>query len=226
MSKREVDLEDATQHEEVNPMAPNSGTTESQPDSRQRSQLRLKAKHKDTPQLGSPATKRPSFTVAAPGQQFGFRIPSTDRYDAEDADPSSGSSTRPGSVFSGGVPRTSTAPTSRAASVCSSGLNGQEDTSRRRSSHLQMLALASQSGLGAPTRLSRVSSSIKACNHPVFGYRAFNMFYPVRVVLVRENLALLLVGHSSFNTAIFTFPFRRTRWAPRDAPSSLKGRQL
>lgn len=158
-SRRLTALDDSTKNLEVNPMAPTS-STELQPNSRPRPRPRLKSKQIDS--QGAPASRpssesppvRPSFTLAAPGQQFGFRMPDSQGHSPALSNSSLPHSSHASTVFSGaGVSRTSTAPTSRTPSVCYSSHSVEEDPSRRRSSHL--LKLASQSGIEAPTRVSR-----------------------------------------------------------------------
>lgn len=164
-SKGLADLDAATEDLEVNPMAPSLGT-ESQGISTTRPRPRLRTSQaaalvsSSAKPSGESPIIRPSFTVATPGQQFGFRMPNPDHHNSQVdspnfSNPSLPPSSRASSIFSGGSRRTSTVPTSRAPSICSgSGQGPQESFSRRRSSQLQMLALAE-----APPRTSRAAVS-------------------------------------------------------------------
>ncbi|KAF8548218.1 hypothetical protein OG21DRAFT_1489571 [Imleria badia] len=112
-------------------------------------------------------TIQSSFSFAAPGQQFGFRLPDVgSQHDVDSSSTSSelGSSYK-GSVFSAGS-HASTAPTSRANSVCS--FQGEQDTlwhAHNHSSHLKRLALASQSGVEAPRHISQPDSVQEDTGH-------------------------------------------------------------
>ncbi|KAG9310022.1 hypothetical protein JVU11DRAFT_10059 [Chiua virens] len=116
---------------------------------------------------------QPSFTLAMPGQQFGFRVPdsNTDHFGSREhfpalSNPSQPHSSCSSSLFSGAGPsHTSTAPTSRTPSICHSSHGVEEGLSRRRSSHLYKLTLTSQSGIKAPTQISRAVVSSFA-QHP------------------------------------------------------------
>lgn len=173
--KRLVDLDVATEDHEVNPMAPTNESQQS--NSRPRPRPRLKSNHAGDaqqstqiqPESSESSLGRPSFALAAPGQQFGFRLPNTDTLGSRQqsgkfSDASLATSSRSASLFGGIVSNASTAPTSRAASVCSStGQHGEDSFSRRRSSHLQRLAAASQAGLEAPTRISKAVGGLCVC---------------------------------------------------------------
>ena len=167
--KRLTDLDSATQGEEVNPMAPShieqqlgSQTIENRRSGRPQPRLRqgpLSATVSRPPQ--------PSFSLAAGDQQFGFRLPGTGQVSRGQVESTWGSvdsvlsSSRPSTTFSN-ASRPSTAPTSCAASTCPSS-QGDPDVRQQPhtygfSSHLKMLASASQSGVEAPPRISRVPS--------------------------------------------------------------------
>ena len=165
--KRLTDLDFATQGEEVNPMAPSyseqesgSRIIENRPSGKPRPRLRggpLSA----TPSQFAPA--QPIFSLAAPGQQFGFQLPGS-RGQVESSHGSVDSllsSSRVSTTFSN-ASRPSTAPTSRVPSVCPSS-QGDTDFSQQPhtygfSSHLKRLASASQHGVETPTRISQASS--------------------------------------------------------------------
>jgi len=110
---------------------------------------------------------QPTFSLAAPGQQFSFRLPGTGQVSRGQVESSCGStvsqlsSSCVSTTFSN-ASRPSTAPTSRAASVCPSSHGdpdiGQQPHAYGLSSHLKRLASASQSGSEAPAQISRVSS--------------------------------------------------------------------
>jgi hypothetical protein len=164
-SKRLSDLDAATAGDELNPMAPSQPPTAQAPSST-RPKPRLKTKTGGLA-LGAPlpSTIQPSFSLAAPGGHFGFRLPASDVGSQHDLDLSSISSgpqsSREGSNFSA-VSRASTAPTSRANLVCSLS-QGNHDAVRHtpsHSSHLKRLAHASQSGVEAPCRISRVTENV------------------------------------------------------------------
>ena len=110
---------------------------------------------------------QPSFSLAAGDQQFGFRLPGTGQVSRGQVESTWGSvdsvlsSSLPSTTFSN-ASRPSTAPTSCAASACPSS-QGDPDVRQQPhtygfSSHLKMLASASQSGVEAPAQISRVSS--------------------------------------------------------------------
>ena len=112
----------------------------------------------------------PTFSLAAPNQVFGFRLSNTGQTTASNNSEVSLGTSHASSLFTGGSPLTcvSTAPTSRAESICSSS-QGKLGASQQRHSHglssrLKILAQASQSGIEAPIRLSRVPSAMAA--HP------------------------------------------------------------
>ena len=173
--KRLMDLDFATQGEEVNPMAPSyseqesgSRIVENRPSGKPRPRLRggpLSA----TPSQFAPA--QPIFSLAAPGQQFGFQLPGS-RGQVESSHGSVDSllsSSRVSTTFSN-ASRPSTAPTSRAASICPSS-QGDPDVSQQPHAHgfssrLKKLASASQSGIEAPARNSRVSSGTANSHSP------------------------------------------------------------
>lgn len=164
-SKGLTDLDAATEDLEVNPMAPGS-SIDSQWTATSRPRPRLRPDQAAALlQSSSQPINRPSFTVAAPGQQFGFRMPNPDHRDSRlgspyPSNPSLPASSRASSIFSGGGHSTSTVPTSRAPSACSSSGQGSQENFRRRSSHLQKLALASQSVTEVPnTRMSHAGVS-------------------------------------------------------------------
>ena len=173
--KRLTDLDFATQGEEVNPMAPSyseqesgSRIVENRPSGKPRPRLRggpLSA----TPSQFAPA--QPIFSLAAPGQQFGFQLPGS-RGQVESSHGSVDSllsSSRVSTTFSN-ASHPSTAPTSRAASICPSS-QGDPDVSQQPHAHgfssrLKKLASASQSGIEAPARNSRVSSGTANSHSP------------------------------------------------------------
>lgn len=160
--KRLTDLDSATQAEEVNPMAPSH--IEQQPGSQT---IENHRSGRPQPQLCcgplsatmSQVPPQPSFSLAAEDQQFGFRLPGTGQVSRGQVESTWGSvdsvlsSSRPSTTFSN-ASCPSTAPTSCAASACPS---SQGDLNIRQqphtygfSSHLKMLASASQSGIEAP----------------------------------------------------------------------------
>ena len=170
--RRLTDLDSATQGEEVNPMAPShleqesgSQTIENPHSGRPRPRLRRGPLSAAASQIAPPAPS-PIFSLATPGQQFGFKLPGTGQV-ASSQVKSSGSvdslysSSRASTTFSN-ASRPSTAPTSRVPSVCPSS-QGDTDFSQQPhtygfSSHLKRLASASQHGVKTPTRISRASS--------------------------------------------------------------------
>lgn len=158
-SKRQIELDALTIDQEVNPMAPTPRINlepHTIPCPRPR-QSKPKSPQEPSAPSNETSVVRPTFALAEPGRQFGFKLPGS-RFSPEDhsqgvTDPSPPPTSRASSTFSRRVSRTSTAPTS--PSICSSTQDGQ-GLQRRRSSHLQRLALASQVGLEAPPRKSRV----------------------------------------------------------------------
>lgn len=168
-SKHVAYLEVATRGQEVNPMAPTSAPQSSEIGaSRPRPRPRLKTKYRHTmstqPSGHDGKSVQPSFALAAPSDQFGFKLPNTSQFEssAHSSGPpglssqSVAPSSRASSIFSEGLSHASTPPTSRAASICSSARSGLVDVSSGHSSHLRLLALGSQSGMEAPAQVSRV----------------------------------------------------------------------
>ena len=118
-------------------------------------------------QIAPPA--QPIFSLATPGQQFGFKLPGTGQVSRGQMESSCGSldsllsSSHASTTFTN-ASRPSTTPTSHVASICPSS-QGDPDIHQQPhaysfSSHLKKLALASQSGIEAPARNSRVSSGM------------------------------------------------------------------
>ena len=175
-----MDLNSAPQGEEVNPMATSHLDQEfgSQPIENRRSgrpqpRLRRVPANATTSQVSPPAQL--TFSLAAPGQHFGFRLPGTGQVSRGQVESSCGSvdsllsSSHTSTTFSI-ASRPSTAPTSRAASVCPSS-QGDPDVSQQPhtygfSSRLKRLASASQSGVRAPARISQLSSGMGASHSP------------------------------------------------------------
>ena len=178
--RRLTDLDSATQGEEVNPMAPShleqesgSQTIENPHSGRPRPRLRHGPLSAAASQIAPPAPS-PIFSLATPGQQFSFKLPGTGQV-ASSQVKSSGSvdslysSSRTSTTFSN-ASRPSTTPTSRAASICPSS-QGDPDVSQQPHAHgfssrLKKLASASQSGIEAPARNSRVSSGTANSHSP------------------------------------------------------------
>ena len=172
--KRLTDLDFATQGEEVNPMAPShlgqepgSQIVENRQSGRPRPRLRHGPLNATASQIAPSA--QPIFSLATPGQQFGFKLPGNCQVSRGQMESNCGSSdsllssSRASTTFTN-ASLPSTAPTSRAASVC---LSSQGDPDVRQqphaysfSSHLKKLASASQSSIEAPARNSRVSSGM------------------------------------------------------------------
>ncbi|KAI5982361.1 hypothetical protein EDD15DRAFT_2377861 [Pisolithus albus] len=169
------DLDAATEGDGVNPMAPSPPppTPRAIPN-KSRPKPRLKTKTGGPMaarlDLSPPSNIQPSFGMAAPNHQFGFRLPAAgevntiinrgSQHDVSSPSMSSGPpSSRASSIFSADASWASTAPTSRASSVCSLSRGNQENHQRAHghSSLLKRLALASQSGIEAPHRISRVT---------------------------------------------------------------------
>ncbi|KAI6001481.1 hypothetical protein EDD15DRAFT_2361905 [Pisolithus albus] len=157
------DLDAATEGDGVNPMAPSPPppTPRAIPN-KSRPKPRLKTKTGGPMaarlDLSPPSNIQPSFGMAAPNHQFGFRLPAAgevnsiiNRGSQRDVSSPSMSSGPPSScassIFSADASRASTAPTSRASSVCSLSRGNQENHQRAHghSSLLKRLALASQS---------------------------------------------------------------------------------
>ena len=169
-SKRLTNLDAATQGEDINPMAPHFDT---EPESSQSVPF---GKPRPRPRIATNAvTSQPSptFSLAAPNQAFGFKLSNTGQATTSNNNEVSLGTSRASSFFTGGSPatRASTAPTSRAGSICSSSQRelgaSQQRHSHGLSSRLKILARASQSGVEAPARLSRVPSATAA--HPLPG---------------------------------------------------------
>ena len=172
-SKRLTDLDFATEGQEVNAMAPshlNLEIARDRPSGKPRPRPRVKGSTSVATSLVAPPPQ-PTFSLAAQGQHFGFSLPNTSqapRRQVESIDSLSDGSrptSRTSTNFSN-ISHASTAPTSRASSS-----TGDLDASQRRpvhgfSSRLKMMALASQSGVEAPTRKSRVSSGPTASQPP------------------------------------------------------------
>ncbi|KAI5984513.1 hypothetical protein EDD15DRAFT_2375175 [Pisolithus albus] len=173
--KRLRDLDAATEGDGVNPMAPSlpPPTPRAIPN-KSRPKPRLKTKTGGPMaarlDLSPPSNIQPSFGMAVPNHQFGFRLPAAgevnsiiNRGSQRDVSSPSMSSGPPSScassIFSADASQASTAPTSRASSVCSLSRGNQENHQRAHghSSLLKRLALASQSGIEAPHRISRVT---------------------------------------------------------------------
>ncbi|KAI6000636.1 hypothetical protein EDD15DRAFT_2362122 [Pisolithus albus] len=173
--KRLRDLDAATEGDGVNPMAPSPPppTPRAIPN-KSRPKPRLKTKTGGPMaarlDLSPPSNIQPSFGMAAPNHQFGFRLPAAGEVNSiincgsqRDVSSPSMSSGPPSScassIFSADASRASTAPTSRASSVCSLSRGNQENHQRAHghSSLLKRLALASQSGIEAPHRISHVT---------------------------------------------------------------------
>ncbi|KAI5997056.1 hypothetical protein EDD15DRAFT_2194735 [Pisolithus albus] len=169
------DLDAATEGDGVNPMAPSPPppTPRAIPN-KSRPKPRLKTKTGGPMaarlDLSPPSNIQPSFGMAAPNHQFGFRLPAAgevnsiinrgSQHDVSSPSMSSGPpSSCASSIFSADASRASTAPTSRASSVCSLSRGNQENHQRAHghSSLLKRLALASQSGIEAPHHISRVT---------------------------------------------------------------------
>ena len=172
-------LDTATQGDEVNPMAPTvSQVPNLQTNIRLHPKPWLKSKvggQVSDPQ--SPSTTSPTFKLTAPSQQFGFRLPDSALANTrnqgapnQDVDSVSNSSGPPSSqaslLFSRGASGAST-PTSRAPSIFSSAQGDQDiiPHTNGRSSHLRRLAIASQSGIEAPARISHASSQPQSLHH-------------------------------------------------------------
>ena len=162
-SKRLTNIDAATQGEDINPMAPHFDT---EPESSQVISSRPSGKPRPRPCVATKAvTSQPSpvFSLAAPNQAFGFRLSDTAQATASTRSEVSLGTSHASSFFHGGNPAsrastapTSTAPTSRAGSICSSSQR-ELGVSQQRHSHgisscLKILAQASQSGIEAPAR--------------------------------------------------------------------------
>ncbi|KIJ63918.1 hypothetical protein HYDPIDRAFT_29263 [Hydnomerulius pinastri MD-312] len=219
--RRLTNLEITTQGEDVNPMAPSQPESQvgTAPQSKPRPKPRVRTKagtlppsKSQVPPTVGPQDVQPSFSLAAPGQKFSFRLPEPvppmpphssagpssqldirhrnhapipvprlepDLLSNTSAPPLSRSS----SVFSGSTSRsTSTAPTSRMPSICSSSQanhgysqnspghvvqsSQHEYAPQGRSSHLKMLALACQTSVRAPSRVSHATSEATTSNFP------------------------------------------------------------
>jgi len=172
-SKQLTNLDAATQGEEINPMAPHF---DMEPESSQITSSLPSCKPQPRPCVATNAvTSQPSpiFSLAAPNQAFGFRLPNTGQTTASDHSEVSSDTSHASSFFHSGNPAScaSTVPTSWAGSVgsvCSSsqGVLGasQQWLSHGYSSRLKALACASQYGIEAPPRLSQVPSATAA--HP------------------------------------------------------------
>ncbi|KAI9569835.1 hypothetical protein HD554DRAFT_2037833 [Boletus coccyginus] len=86
-SKHVTYLEVATRGQEVNPMAPTSAPQSSEIDaSRPRPRPRLKTKYRHTmstqPSGHDGKSVQPSFALAAPSDQFGFKLPNTSQFES------------------------------------------------------------------------------------------------------------------------------------------------
>ena len=175
-----MDLNSATQGEEVNPMAPSHLDQEfgSQPIENCRSgrpQPRLchVPANATASQVSPPA--QPTFSLVAPGQHFSFRLPGTGQVSRGQVESSCGSvdsllSSSCASTTFSITSHPSTTPTSRAASVCPSS-QGDLDISQQQhaygfSSCLKRLASASQSSVGAPAQISQLLSGTGASRSP------------------------------------------------------------
>ena len=116
----------------------------------------------------------PTFKLAAPSQQFGFRLPDSALANTrnqgapnQDVDSVSNLSGPPSSQASSLFSRGASTPTSCAPSICSSAQGDQDIIlhTNGRSSHLRRLAIASQSGIKAPAHISRASSQPQSLHH-------------------------------------------------------------
>ena len=170
-----TNLNVATQGKSMNPMAPSHIDLE--PKSNDLSgnpwpkpRLITRGNHVPSDAASQLPSVKLTFSMAVLGQPFRFRLPDTGRTVAGQPGRSNCSVTnstlessrsRTSSVFSGNSSQASTAPTSRSVSVCplSQGDLGasQQPHTPGLSSHLKMLALASQCGVEAPARISHVS---------------------------------------------------------------------
>ena len=182
--RRLTNLDVATQGESMNPMAPSHIDPEPKSNDlsgnpRPKPRLITRGNHVPSDAASQLPSVKPTFSMAVPGQPFGFRLPGTGQTVAGQPGRSNRSVTnstlessrsRTSSVFSGNSSQASTAPTSRSASVCplSQGDLGasQQPHTPGLSSHLKMLALASQCGVEAPARISRVSPGSAASQPP------------------------------------------------------------
>lgn len=180
--KRLTNLDAATQGESMNPMAPSHIDQEPNGPSgmpRPKPQLITRGNHAPSTTASQPPSVKPTFSLAVPGQPFRFRLPSTGWTVASQpgglnhGDINSlmeSSRSRTSSVFSGNTSHASTAPTSCSASVCPSSQGdlgaSQQPHTPGLSSHLKMLALASQCGIEAPACISRISSGLAASQPP------------------------------------------------------------
>ena len=206
-SKRLTNLDAVTQGEDINPMAPHFDT---EPESSQSVPF---GKPRPRPRIATNAvTSQPSptFSLAAPNQAFGFKLSNTGQATTSNNSEVSLGTSRASSFFTGGSPatRASTAPTSRAGSICSSSQRelgaSQQRHSHGLSSRLKILARASQSGVEAPTRLSRVPSATAA--HPPPGQPSLSN--------PQQGWATLFFFFFFILTRVFQ-PFRVTSWMSR-----------
>ncbi|KAI6028250.1 hypothetical protein EDC04DRAFT_2899001 [Pisolithus marmoratus] len=173
--KHLCDLDAATEGDRVNPMAPSQPPPSPKVISN-KSQLKPRLKTK----TGGPITARsdsllpsniqPSFSMAVPNQQFGFRLPAVGEVNSNINHGSQHNVSMPlissgpqsshaSSICSADASWASTAPTSWASLVCSLSRGNQEDHQHvhGHSSHLKRLALASQSSIKAPHCISHVT---------------------------------------------------------------------
>ncbi|KAF8837075.1 hypothetical protein BDN67DRAFT_983505 [Paxillus ammoniavirescens] len=172
----------ATEEEEVNPMVPAQPQLPAAPKPRPKPKVIVKSTTVDNSQL----PPSPAFSLAAPGQQFGFRLPFTsgsrqsqhgnhrtpDLLSNTSGPPSSHTGSMGFSALSHG---TSTAPISRAPSVSSRGdfdpdkrVNHASQPVSGHSSHLRMLALASLTSQ-APPHSNTYSQEDHRPTHPQLG---------------------------------------------------------
>ena len=146
---------------------PGSQIVDNRQSGRPRPKLRRGLLSATASQITPPA--QPIFSLATPGQQFGFKLPESGQVSRGQVESSCGSlnslmsSSRISTTFTN-ASHPSTAPTSCAASICPSSQGDldvrQQPHAYSFSSHLKKLASASQSGVEAPARNSWVSSGM------------------------------------------------------------------
>ena len=169
-SVRASQMDLVMQGEDINPMAPNSEDTSG---SNMAATITSSQRHEPPASL---APSQPVFSRAAPGKQFGFRVPDPNPPASTQAPPhkhfsptcsttSSQTSTSPASLFSGrSSSGASTALTSRTSSVCSSTSDwhtySQVAQQQHRSSYQSTHSLASEN-LSGPRPSDYIPQSLR-----------------------------------------------------------------
>ena len=173
-TRQSRDFDDATQGQPLNPMAPSDLSD----DEEQESQIPPWASQsRATEELQFPVHQpQPSFKPSVPGDNFGFKLPSTHGTQSINSNSLSVPSSRSPSIYSPPVSRTgSTAPTSYVPSECGSNsayvthdkMEDFQPAPPRRTSQLRTLAAAS-SLTDPPPRKSCVERSFSQPSFSTF----------------------------------------------------------